>query len=184
MLPETDGFSILRSVRESFSLPVIMLTACNSKKERVKGLDQGADDYIGKPFHLSELLARIRAVLRRSQAKKALGDESLESGETLQTGPVSLEVSRQCLIVRQRGSLSKRNLSSLEFRLFYLFMSRAGETLSRDFILEHLFEDKNRAESHSLNVYISRLRRVLSELGADSRTLTTVWGSGYLWKLE
>jgi DNA-binding response OmpR family regulator len=181
MMPGADGFEVLRSVRETSSIPVIMLTACNNKADRVKGLEQGADDYLGKPFHLSELLARIRAVLRRSATKEHLTESRAETLEELHSGPISLDIGQRRLSLYVNGQTAKKNLTNLEFKLFHLFMSRDGDILTRDELLECLFESRIGADGHSLRVYINRLRKILTELGADPRTIDTVWGSGYRW---
>ncbi|MDR1049828.1 MAG: response regulator transcription factor [Deltaproteobacteria bacterium] len=184
MMPGRDGFEVLRSVRESFSVPVIMLTACNNKTDRVRGLDHGADDFLGKPFHLGELLARIRAVLRRSKAAPAGPAEAGEGGGgEIVRGPLRLNVGRQRLSAEQKNRSLKKNLTNLEFRLFYLFMSRADEILSRDEILEYLFENRESVEGQSLRVYINRVRKILSELELDPGSVVTVWGSGYLFRI-
>ncbi|MDR1678006.1 MAG: response regulator transcription factor [Deltaproteobacteria bacterium] len=185
MLPGDDGFEVLKKIRLVSSVPVIMLTASNNKSDRVKGLDQGADDYIGKPFSLSELLARIRAVLRRTRPTD-LGPRPLaETADLLVTGPLSLDISGHRLIFDRAGpNEAFKNLSILEFRLFYLFMTNLSRILTRDQILEHIFDDQVQAENHSLNVYINRLRKILSELGAEPRTIATVWGKGYQWNVS
>ncbi|MDR2422960.1 MAG: response regulator transcription factor [Deltaproteobacteria bacterium] len=184
MLPGEDGFAVLRRIRRVSAVPVIMLTAANNRTDRVKGLDQGADDYIGKPFSLGELLARVRAVLRRARplAPDRGPAAAGEPADSLATGPLTLEISRHRLTFLGNGQEAHKNLSLLEFRLFYLFMANVGQILSRDQILEHIFDDKALVETHSLNVYVNRLRKILAELGADPKTLATVWGYGYSWK--
>ncbi|MDR1656547.1 MAG: response regulator transcription factor [Deltaproteobacteria bacterium] len=182
MLPGEDGFEVLKKIRLSSPVPVIMLTASNNRLDRVKGLDQGADDYIGKPFFLGELLARIKAVLRRSQSQSL--EPPTKTTDLLTTGPLTLDISRHRMIYSRHGQPVVKNLTQLELRLFYLFMSNAGVILSRDQILGHIFEQQLESENHSLNVYINRLRKILSELGADHKTIATVWGYGYNWNPE
>jgi DNA-binding response OmpR family regulator len=181
MMPGHDGFEVLRSVRQTSSIPIIMLTACNNRDDRVKGLDQGADDYLGKPFHLGELLARIRAVLRRSHSQVPSGDVPEEP--ILRSGPLSLDISQRKLNFFQKDQVSSKNLTNLEFRLVYLFLNRQGEILSRDEILDYIFESRVSVDGQSLRVYINRLRKILEEIGLDPRTLATVWGSGYRFNL-
>ncbi|MDR1050053.1 MAG: response regulator transcription factor [Deltaproteobacteria bacterium] len=183
LLPGPDGFEVLRDVRTTSSLPVIMLTACSGKDDRIKGLDQGADDYLGKPFHFTELLARIRAVLRRSKFKREEPKSNSSVEEFLKTGPVSLDISRHKLVVTAGGQEKVKGLSSLEFKLFFFFMSQPETILSRDKILWHLFEGQASVENRSLTVYVNRLRKILEELGANPGTIGTVWGSGYKWRL-
>ncbi|MDR1676979.1 MAG: response regulator transcription factor [Deltaproteobacteria bacterium] len=180
MMPGADGFEILRSVRETSSIPVIMLTACNNRGDRVRGLDQGADDYLGKPFHLGELLARIRAVLRRSHlVKEALSGASGEALENVVCGPLTLDIGQRRLTSFFEERVKKKNLTNLEFRIFHFFMSRAGQILTRDEIMNHLFENRIDEGGQSLRVYINRIRKILAELDLDPRTVATVWGSGY-----
>lgn len=181
MMPEENGFEVLKRIRGHSTVPVIMLTASNNKADRVKGLDQGADDYIGKPFSLGELLARIKAVLRRARpGGSGAGDQS----ETLSSWPFSLDAVNHRLIWAKGASEASRSLTPLEFRLFHLFMARAGQILTRDEILAHLFGQRPQAEAHALNVYINRLRKILIELGADPKTIATVWGQGYKWSVD
>ena len=178
MLPGEDGFGVLDRIRSASTVPVIMLTAVNSKTDRVKGLERGADDYIGKPFSLGELLARIKAVLRRARPEPAKG---AAPAEILSSGPFSLDAVAHRLVFDGGGAETSRSLTLLEFRLFHHFLANAGEVLTRDQILAHLFDHRARVEGHCLNVYVNRLRKILSELGADPRTLATVWGRGYKW---
>jgi DNA-binding response OmpR family regulator len=192
MMPGEDGFEVLRRIRNVSAIPVIMLTASNNRRDRVKGLDQGADDYIGKPFSLGELLARIKAVLRRSKPGGAL-EGALEPSQDgtcglpnappalLSVGSFSLDISGHRIIYSDNGFRRLKTLSILEFRLFHLFMSNAGRTLTRDRILEHILDKRVHAGDHNLNVYINRLRKILAELGADPSTINTVWGQGYRW---
>ncbi|MDR0548247.1 MAG: response regulator transcription factor [Deltaproteobacteria bacterium] len=184
MMPVDDGFSVLKRLRSLSAVPIIMLTAANTKDDRVKGLDEGADDYIGKPFALTELLARINAVLRRAKPLDANPGQksSLEAPDSLVTGPLTLDVGHHRLILTKPGQKAHKTLSLLEFRLFYLFMANVGEILSRDRILAHVYDEEIQPENHGLNVYVNRLRKVLAEIGADPQTLATVWGYGYSWR--
>ncbi|MDR1546530.1 MAG: response regulator transcription factor [Deltaproteobacteria bacterium] len=178
MMPELDGFEVLRHIRQTSSIPIIMLTAANNKLDRINGLEDGADDYIGKPFHLGELLARIKAVLRRAKNNDV---KPLDNEEILTSKHISLDIRHHCLNINRAGTISAKNLSNLEFKLFYLFISSNGEILSRDQILEHIFDNHDHAGSHSLTVYINRLRKILTDLGTDPKIINTIWGQGYNW---
>ncbi|MDR1608780.1 MAG: response regulator transcription factor [Deltaproteobacteria bacterium] len=182
MMPGPDGFELLRSIRATSAVPVIMLTARDSRSDRVKGLVDGADDYLGKPFHFSELLARIRAVLRRSQGPAEPRAESSQGLANLKSGPIQLDVGLRRLSVNLSSERHDKDLTNLEFRLFHYFMSRAGQILSRDELMGYLFDQRLGVLAHNLRVYVNRLRKILEELGADPRTIDTVWGSGYRWR--
>ncbi|MDR0549280.1 MAG: response regulator transcription factor [Deltaproteobacteria bacterium] len=184
MLPGLDGFEVLRCLRLYSSLPVIMLTACNNRGDRVNGLELGADDYLGKPFHLGELLARIRAVLRRvkpQNGQPSVTDETPLESEELTSGPLVLDIGRQRLALRGKTVEVAQNLTNLEFRLFYLFFSHPEVVLNRDEVLESLFDSRTAIQGQSLRVYVNRARKILTELGLDPQTVATVWGSGYRW---
>lgn len=187
MMPGDDGFTVLRALRESSRIPVIMLTACGEDTDRIIGLEIGADDYLAKPFNPRELLARIKAVLRRSDNR---GSEGAKAGEAtegeadghglLRQGPFVLDAKRQTL---SRGEKSM-DLSTTEFRIFKAFMGHADEVLSRDRILSLVFGEDHYACDRNIDVYISRLRGILRKLGEEDTRIRTVWGSGYSWVKE
>ena len=164
-LPGGDGFSLLRRIREESDVPILMLTARDDVEDRVRGLELGADDYIAKPFHLEELMARVRAQLRR----RALNRDDQPRPARLRSGELSIDfAARQA----SRGS-RELELTAREFDLFELFIRHRGEVLSKTRILEALWGyayDPNLVE-----VYIGYLRRKLGE----PPLIETVRGSGY-----
>lgn len=166
MLPEQDGFSVCRRLREEkVWAPIIMLTARDSVEDRVEGLDAGADDYLTKPFSLAELLARLRALIRRGRAERP---PILEVGE-LRLDPASRRV--------WRGE-DEIELSAREFNLLETFMRRPGEVLSRLQLLEAAWDYDYEHRSNVVDVYIRYLReKVDRPFGA--RSLETVRGAGY-----
>jgi DNA-binding response OmpR family regulator len=161
-LPDGDGFELLRKVRNESDVPVIMLTARGDPDDRVRGLDLGADDYIAKPFHMAELLARIRAHLRRAGVIRA-GDPILRYGD--------LELDTQTREVRRAGTLV--TLTAREFELLELFLRHPRQVLSKEAILDRLWGyafDDNLVE-----VYVGYLRRKLGE----PVLIQTLRGAGY-----
>ena len=167
MLPGVDGFTLCRELREGgLTVPVLMLTARDATADKVTGLDSGADDYLVKPFAFEELLARIRTLLRRP--RRALPP-------ILSLGALSLDPAAR--VVRFCGE--PLALSPKEFSLLRLFLQHPGEVLSRDWILDHAWDDEFDSFSNIVDVYAGRLRRKLDRPGAGVR-LDTVRGAGYV----
>lgn len=167
-LPGIDGWSVLRSLRRKKPhLPVLYLTARDSIEDRVKGLELGADDYLIKPFSFSELLARIKTVLRR-------GTQSQES-TTLQVADLQLD------LVRRRASRAGRrlDLTAKEFGLLELFMRRRGEVLPRTLIASLMWDINFDSESNVIVVAVGRLRSKIDD-AFDAKLLRTVRGMGYV----
>ena len=166
MLPGLNGFETCRRLRGAgVWTPVLMLTARDSVEDRVAGLDSGADDYLVKPFAFAELLARLRALVRRGEtARPAV----LEVGD-LRLDPATREVSR--------GS-SPIHLSAKEFALLEIFMRRPGEVLSRLHLLEHAWDFAYDNRSNVVDVYVRRLRRKIDKPFACA-SLETIRGAGY-----
>jgi two-component system OmpR family response regulator len=166
MLPGIDGFETCRQLRESgVWAPVLMLTARDSVEDRVEGLDNGADDYLVKPFAFAELLARLRALARRGETERP---SVLEVGD-LKLDPATRQV--------RRGEDEIR-LSAKEFALLETFMRRPGEVLSRLQLLEHAWDFAYENRSNVVDVYVGHLRRKIDDpFGRQS--LETVRGAGY-----
>ena len=179
MLPGDDGFTILRTLRGHSKVPVIMLTACGDETDRIVGLEFGADDYLGKPFNPRELLARIKAVLRRTT--DAPGEPKPAYGEgVIHLDGFTLDEKRQRLTRHEAGV----ELSFTEFRILHAFMSRPGEVLSREKVLSLVFGDDHFVCDRNIDVYISRIRGILRKLGEEETRIRTVWGAGYSWVTE
>lgn len=166
VLPGMDGFEVCRRLREAGRWsPILMLTARTDVDDRVSGLDAGADDYLPKPFRFSELQARIRALLRRGAAPRP----AVLRADTLELDPASRTASR--------GDV-ELDLSAKEFELLRLFLSRTDEVLSRNYILEHVWDVAYDAGSNVVDQYISSLRRKIDRpFGVEQ--LETVRGAGY-----
>ena len=167
MLPEEDGLSILRKLRArpaTKRLPIIMLTAKNSEYDRVIGLDHGADDFVSKPFSMLELIARIRAVLRRAEPAQASGDFSLG---LLFVSPDRHEVKVGCKDV---------TLTNKEFELLCLLLRNKGIVLTRATLMDRVWGFESERENRTLDVHIRTLRVKLGEAGSY---IETVRGIGY-----
>lgn len=172
MLPGEDGLALTRRLKSARDVPVIMLSARGEDIDRIVGLEVGADDYLAKPFNPRELLARIRAVLRRGVAAKA------EAGgdETVRFGPFVLDLAAQSL--RRDGE--EITLTQAEFSLLKLFVEHPNRALSRDQIMDWLKGFDRDPFDRSIDVRVTRLRRKLEEDPANPAYIRTVWGQGYL----
>lgn len=167
-LPDIDGLEICRRIRRAGdSTPILMLTARDAVNDRVEGLDVGADDYLVKPFDLAELLARLRALLRRRNPGE--GDESVLRFEDLTLNPQTREVTRASRSI---------DLTKIEFDLLELFLQHPRQVLTRDQILDLVWGYNFDSGTNSLAVYIGYLRRKLEENG-ETRLIQTVRGVGY-----
>ncbi len=171
-LPDMSGLDVCRVVRsEALPVPVLMLTARSTVEDRVAGLDAGADDYLVKPFALAELLARVRALLRRNLGDPTSGDARLEVGD--------LALDLDTLEARRGGALLE--LTRTEMRLLELFMRNAGRVLSRTQMLDRVWGVDAQTSSNGVEVYVGYLRRKL-EAGGGTRQIHTVRGAGYVLK--
>ncbi|ACT03394.1 response regulator transcription factor [Paenibacillus sp. JDR-2] len=175
MMPQVDGWEVCRRVREGGStVPILMLTAKDDISDRVKGLDAGADDYLIKPFALEELLARVRALLRRKSDKI---DESSSNKIVFDDLALDLD-SREAIRSGRRIELTAK-----EYDLLLLFMQNPRRVLTRDAIMEKIWGYDFSGESNVLEVYIAMLRQKLEEGGAK-RIIQTVRGTGYVLRGE
>ena len=166
VLPKRDGFAVCASAREQgVTTPVLMLTARDAVEDRVRGLDCGADDYLVKPFEASELVARVRALLRRS-------DRPVQ--RNLSAGPLRVDITARRAFVDER----ELDLGTTEFRLLEYLTRNAGLALSRTQILDRVWGDDFAGSSNIVDVYIGQLRRKLRAVGVAD-LITTVWGVGY-----
>ncbi|WP_276354652.1 response regulator transcription factor [Cohnella caldifontis] len=171
MMPRIDGWEVCRRIREAgIVAPVLMLTAKDDVQDRVKGLDMGADDYLVKPFALEELMARIRALLRRRP-------EQVEEDGRLRFDDLVLDVDAREAIRGDR----RIELTAKEFDLLHLFMQNPRRVLSRDQIMEKIWGYDYSGESNVLEVYVAMLRQKLEENGGK-RLIQTVRGAGYVLK--
>jgi DNA-binding response OmpR family regulator len=173
MLPGEDGLSLARRLRVSGNTPIIMLTARSEEVDRIIGLEMGADDYLPKPFNPRELLARIRAVLRRSATVVEQNDSS--SVEIFQFGDFSLDLGRRILF-RQGQEVG---LTSGEIELLVVLVQHPNRVLTRDQIMDLLNGGARDPFDRSIDVRITRLRSKIESNPAMPRFIRTVWGKGY-----
>jgi two-component system copper resistance phosphate regulon response regulator CusR len=167
MLPVRDGFAVCRTIRESgCAVPILMVTARDAVEARIEGLDSGADDYLVKPFDFGELLARLRALIRR-------GRQPLLP-ERLTVGPLVLDTRGRRVRIRNRAVL----LTAKEYALIEYLARRAGDVVSRADIAEHVWDEHYDPLSNVVDVYVQRLRRKLDAPGSPSM-IRTRRGEGY-----
>ena len=171
MLPDGDGFDVCRRVRGDSDIPILMLTARGEETDRIVGLELGADDYLPKPFSPRELLARLRAVLRRRT-----------SGSDDQRSPLlrfgRLEIDRDARVVRLDGQ--ERELTAYQFDLLVALADNSGRVLSRDYLMNRVKGTALEAFDRSIDVHVSRLRAAIEDDPKKPRRLLTVRGAGYV----
>jgi phosphate regulon transcriptional regulator PhoB len=172
MLPGIQGMElcrILRSDPETAGLPIIMLTAKGEELDKILGLEMGADDYMTKPFRPRELVARVKAVLRRIPAERVPGEGMLKTGE--------LEIDKERYTVALKGKPVK--LSATEFRLLLYLAERKGKVFSREQLLDAVWRDEAFVEPRTVDVHIRRLRSQIEDDPANPRYIKTLRGIGY-----
>jgi two-component system, OmpR family, response regulator PhoP len=170
-LPKLSGLEVIRKARaKGKDFPVLILTARNRWQEKVEGLEAGADDYVVKPFQMEELLARVRALLRRK--------EGWTQG-VLKCGPVALDPSAQKVVVREKPV----DLTAFEYKVLEYLMFHAGEVVSKTELTDHIYEEDSERDSNVLEVLIGRLRKKLDP-EEKLKPIETLRGRGYLFTLK
>jgi two-component system response regulator RegX3 len=169
MLPDGSGFDVCRELRRRSQVPIIMLTARGEEADRIVGLELGADDYVVKPFSAREVVARIRAVLRRTDTPVQRDDKPIEVGE-LRLDPARREVSKDGDVLE---------LSRKEFELLHLLMQNAGSVVTREQAIEEVWDTNWFGSTKTLDVHVSGLRRKLGDDSSEPRFLHTVRGVGF-----
>ncbi len=169
MLPDLDGFEVCRRLRAGSDVPVLMLTARGDPQDRVVGLELGADDYLPKPFDPRELLARLRAIMRRRSGASPTAPAMLRFGR--------LEIDPAARQVRRDGVACP--LTAYQFEILLLLARHAGRVLSRDAILDRLRHERHEAFDRSIDVHVSRIRAAIEDDPGKPRRLLTVRGAGY-----
>ena len=174
MLPGMDGFEVCREIRKKEEIPIIMLTAKGEDIDKVLGLELGADDYMTKPFNPRELLARIKAILRRSSGREA------ELRKQIQVGPLWID------LLQHRVRLNDReiDLTAKEFALLSFLASHAGRVYSRDKLLKQIWGYDYFGDARTVDVHIRHLREKIEENPSSPRMILTVWGTGYKFREE
>ncbi len=167
-LPDIDGFSVCQYIRRAGNVPVIMLTARSDPRDRISGLELGADDYVSKPFNPEELVARIRAVLRRAQAEQSTGPRVSLNGLVVDL------VQRTVTVDGREVSLRPK-----EFDLLVELASHPDQVFTREQLLNHVWGYEGLGTSATVDVHVLRLRRKLGDSSPKHRWIRTVWGIGY-----
>jgi two-component system response regulator CpxR len=170
MLPGLDGFEVLRRIRTASSISVLLLTARGEDVDRIVGLEIGADDYLSKPFNPRELLARVRAILRRTAASPVRQDQGV-----LRTQGLELNSAARSVVLNG----TKIELTDVEFALLEALMRAPGTVVSREEISEGVLGRKFHPFDRSLDMHVSRLRRKLADNGAPDAQVKTIRGVGY-----
>ena len=178
MMPKLDGFTVCERVREFSALPIIMLTARGHEQDKIRGLDLGADDYLTKPFSIEELLARVRAVLRRSQL--ATSEDAPGPRSRIIIGELAIDLARH--EVTMAGQVIE--LTPIEYRLLTYLAQNAGRVITQDMLLDHVWGEGYMGETHLLQVNINRVRRKLEPDINHPRYLLTKTCVGYLMATE
>jgi DNA-binding response OmpR family regulator len=172
MMPRMDGFTLTQRVREFSSVPIILLTARGQDQDKIRGLDLGADDYLTKPFSVEELLARVRAVIRRTQ----FATDAHGLSATTTVGELSIDYTQHLVTMRGR----EVTLTPTEYRILAYLAQNAGRVITQDLLLEQVWGPEYSGESHMLQVNINRLRRKIEDDHTHPRYLLTKVGIGYL----
>jgi DNA-binding response OmpR family regulator len=168
MLPDMDGLEICRRIRARSDTPILMLTARGDAMDRVVGLEMGADDYLPKPFEPRELLARLRAILRRRGAE--------HPAEILRFGELEIDLAEQ----QVRLSGEERPLTSYQFALLVVLAQHAGRVMSRDTLMDLMKGEPFESFDRSIDVHVSRIRAVIEDDPKTPRRIITVRGAGYV----
>lgn len=169
MLPDGDGYQVCREIRKCGNAPILFLTACEDEVHTVMALEQGADDYISKPFRIRELMARMKAILRRTSGTGDAPEKIIQAGN--------------CQINLQTGRVYSNNeeiiLTAMEYRLLLIFLNHRGQILTRGQILESIWDEAGDfVNDNTLSVYVKRLRRKLGDT-PEGQLIRTVRGTGY-----
>lgn len=169
-LPGKSGLEVIKALREkNCDYPVLILTARDRWQDKVTGLESGADDYLAKPFHMEELLARVRALIRRS---------GRWSQTDIESGPVSLNVTEQSVALNGEPVI----FTAYEYRLLEYLILHAGEVLSKTVLTAHIYAEDDERDSNVIEVFIRRVRKKLDPEG-DLNPIETMRGRGYRWRL-
>ena len=172
MMPEMDGLEACSRIREFSQVPIIMLTAKADDMDKLMGFEQGADDYLTKPFNILELKARVRALLRRTQAQSAAKTQLFQIG-SISLDPNGRNAYKDGLLVE---------LTAKEFDVIELLMRNANRVYSREALLDTLWAYEYRSDIRTVDVHIRRLREKLEENPADPQYIMTKWGVGYYFR--
>jgi DNA-binding response OmpR family regulator len=178
MLPGLDGVTLCRAIRReklNGDVPILMLTARREETDKVLGLDSGADDYLTKPFGIRELIARVRALLRRPRRSQQLATASLNHGEPVSAGGLVVDPARR----HARLDGREIELTAHEFELLHLLASNPGIVFSREALMQRVWGEETFVTTRSVDTLVKRLRRKIEPNPEEPRFILTVWGTGY-----
>ncbi len=178
MLPGVDGIAITRAVRRggpNQDVPILMLTARREESEKVLGLESGADDYLAKPFGIAELMARVRALLRRPRRSQLQAEAATGSGRPVEIHGLHIDPARRRVRVRGKDL----DLTAQEFKLLHVLATHPGIVFSREALLAKVWPDQTFVTERSVDSLVKRLRRRVENDPANPDVILTVWGSGY-----
>lgn len=173
MLPQKNGFDVLRELRQKTDLPILMLTARGDQVDRIVGLEMGADDYIPKPCDPRELVARIRAVLRRIHS--SLNNNAQAAGETMQIGDITLNTSTLDLFKEGK----RIDVTTTEFSILHQLLTHAGRPVSKEELTQRCLGRRLTPYDRSIDVHISNLRKKLGQTADGQDRIRSIRGSGY-----
>lgn len=176
MLPGMNGFDLLRRIRNTSRIPVLLLTARGEDVDRIVGLEIGADDYLPKPFNPRELVARIRAILRRTQAAAKSEERDDQIPDVVQVGDIELDPATR--IVRQNGKPIE--LTSVEFNLLHVLLREAGRVVTREHLVDAVLSRKFSPFDRSIDMHVSKVRKKLGDSDFGGEHIKTVRGVGYI----
>lgn len=174
MMPKIDGFSVCREIRKSSAVPIIMITARGEDYERIMGLDIGADDYIVKPFSPGEVMARLRAVLRRMEREKP------EEAQALTIGNLTARFADYTALVGGKPAA----LTKKEFEILYTLAAHPGKVFTRDNLLQSLWGYDYFGDTRTVDSHMKRLRAKLEALSPEGWDIRTLWGIGYKFEVN
>jgi DNA-binding response OmpR family regulator len=176
MLPGLDGVTLCRAIRResaNVETPILMLTARRDEADKVLGLDSGADDYLTKPFGVRELMARVRALLRRGPSKSV--ERHDDSEKAIAYKHIQMDPARRRVLVDDRDV----DLTAQEFQLLYVLLSNPGIVFTREALLRRVWKDETFVTVRSVDTLVKRLRKKIERDGGEPNVILTVWGSGY-----
>ena len=174
MMPRMDGFTVCQRVREFSAVPIIIVTARGQDQDKARGLDLGADDYLTKPFSIEELLARVRAVLRRAQFTASEQAHAMHTTTTI--GDLTIDFAQHLVTMGER----EIELTPTEYRILAYLAQNSGRVMTQDLLLEHIWGTEYVGEGHMLQVNINRLRHKIEPDPMHPRYILTKVGIGYL----
>ena len=179
-MPKMDGYGVVREIRRTSDVPIIILTALGDVSERITGLELGADDYVIKPFSPKELEARVKAILRRTSSSKASFTSGKIAKNVISTGNIKIDTARRQVFKKNE----RIRLTGMEFSLLELLVNNSGQAFSRNEILQHVwsYPADHRIDTRVVDVHISRLRSKLENDPANPELILTARGMGYMFQ--